>query len=725
MKTPPLFALDVGTRKVCGLLVKEGPDGAVVEHWSLREHPGRAMLDGQVHVIAQAARVIAEVKAELEQLSGERLEQAHVAVAGRSLTMSKATAKFKTGHGEPLGRDEIAAFELQAVREAQQALSDPRAAAGAYCVGYNVLSAKLDGEMLATLEGHRGAEAELEVLATFMPRRALDSLQSALAEAGLSPASLTLEPIAAVGLAVPPELRRLNLAFIDIGAGTSDIALTREGRVEAFAMVDVAGDELTERLCDAYLLDFHQGEKLKRQLSVPESVLTDLFGVPRRILAVDARKELAPALMHWATAVAQAIRGLNQGRAPQAVLLAGGGSLAPDIEAALGAALDLAPGRVGRRPVELQQRFSGLPEGLRQPWAVTPLGIASSALEKRGLPFAHFQVNGRWVQALNLNQSFSAFDALVASGKERVQFYGRPGLATTYSFNGQPRTARGTMGSRCKLFVNGQLSPLDAPLQSGDSLSFVDAVAGEDGRLSFAEALEREGLGSGTVRFNNEEQPLPLSLGCDGEEVADLSRAVPDRARLTTLTEATVGSLMRRLGVDLEGLITRDIAVSLDGEPRVLAQRNYRLQVNGEEATLERDLLPGDEVTFEPGAGFQERVRDLLASRHGLTPDSPAAGATRVKLNGDWAPLDTAERVLMNGREVSLDEFLIDGADLRVERAQPCRTVGEALERLGLGAWAAGGRVKVQLNGKEAALDTALEDGDSLDLALAEEARKP
>lgn len=253
----------------------------------------------------------------------------------------------------------------------------------------------------------------------------------------------------------------------------------------------------------------------------------------------------------------------------------------------------------------------------------------------------------------------------------------------------------------------------------------MDAVAGEDGRLSFAEALEREGLGSGTVRFNNEEQPLPLSLGCDGEEVADLSRAVPDRARLTTLTEATVGSLMRRLGVDLEGLITRDIAVSLDGEPRVLAQRNYRLQVNGEEATLERDLLPGDEVTFEPGAGFQERVRDLLASRHGLTPDSPAAGATRVKLNGDWAPLDTAERVLMNGREVSLDEFLIDGADLRVERAQPCRTVGEALERLGLGAWAAGGRVKVQLNGKEAALDTALEDGDSLDLALAEEARKP
>ncbi|MND00759.1 hypothetical protein D3C83_194870 [compost metagenome] len=44
----------------------------------------------------------------------------------------------------------------------------------------------------------------------------------------------------------------------------------------------------------------------------------------------------------------------------------------------------------------------------------------------------------------------------------------------------------------------------------------------------------------------------------------------------------------------------------------MLAQRNYRLQVNGREASLDGALLPGDDVIFEPGAGFQERVRDLL-----------------------------------------------------------------------------------------------------------------
>ena len=179
--------------------------------------------------------------------------------------------------------------------------------------------------------------------------------------------------------------------------------------------------------------------------------------------------------------------------------------------------------------------------------------------------------------------------------------------------------------------------------------------------------------------------------------------------------------------MDLEGLIARDIAVTLDGEPRVLAQRNYRLQVNGREARLDSALLPGDAVEFEPGAGFQERVRDLLAAAQKPLEqrDSPRAGAGKLKLNGDWAPLDVAETVRMNGREVSLDEFLIDGADVRVERAQPCRSVGEALQRLGLSAWAQDPRLDLRLNGRPAGLDDPIEDGDALDLGYSDGALKP
>jgi cell division ATPase FtsA len=722
-----LFALDVGTRKVCGLLVRAGAGGAGhrVEHLSVREHPGRAMLDGQVHVIASAARVLKQVKDDLEAQSGLDLRHAHVAVAGRNLASSRVVMSFRTGHGEPLTRSEIAAMELQAVREARLSLDDPRAAAGAYCVGYHVQSLRLDGEPLLTLEGHRGAEAELGVIATFLPKRALDALQAALAEAGLSPASLTLEPIAAVNLAVPAELRRLNLGFVDVGAGTSDIALTKGGRVDSFAMVPVAGDEASERLADAYVLDFMQAEALKRALGRDEMVeVMDLFGAQRRIASSDALRELAPALRHWAGEVAAALRSLNGGQAPQAVLLAGGGSLLPGCEHWLADALGLAPGRVGRRPVALQDRFVSLPAELDHAWAVTPLGIAASALDKRGLPFAHFQVNGRWVQVLNLDKRFSAFDALLASGKERVQFIGRPGLGVTYTFNGAERVAKGAQGKACRLYVNGAEAPLEAEIADGASLTFVDALSGSDGRLTLAQALEREGLAPGRCRFNDAELELPLQLFVDGFESRDLSAAVPDRARLEARPRVTLRRLLQDNGVEVEGLIQREVAVTLDGEPRVLVQRNYRLRLGGHEAPLDAPVQDGDEVLFEPGAGFQERVRDLLALAPAPSGEAPAEGAWKVRLNGEWAPLNTAERVMMNGREVGADEFLIDGADVRLARARPCRHVGEALLRLGLQAWVADPRLRVRLNGAEAGVDAALRDGDALDLSLEQGSRR-
>jgi hypothetical protein len=294
-----------------------------------------------------------------------------------------------------------------------------------------------------------------------------------------------------------------------------------------------------------------------------------------------------------------------------------------------------------------------------------------------------------------------------------------------YTFNGRERAAKGTLGSTCRLFVNGAPAGLDSPLDSGASLTFVSAANGDDGRLTFVEALEREGLASGLCRYNGEDRPLPVELEVDGHPVADLGARVPDRARLCTRAGVTLRGLLEREGVDLGGLIHREIAVSLDGDPRVLLQRNYRLKLNGQEASLDREVLPGDEVDFEPGSGFQERVRDLLAVAGAPAQEAPIEGAYKIRLNGSWAPLDRAERAWMNGREVSLDEFLIDGADVHVERGRPCRTVAEAIQRLGLAAWLEGGKVLVRLNGRDAAQGDAIGEGDALEISLADGAKAP
>ncbi|MGH7441705.1 MAG: hypothetical protein ACREKE_03410, partial [bacterium] len=210
----------------------------------------------------------------------------------------------------------------------------------------------------------------------------------------------------------------------------------------------------------------------------------------------------------------------------------------------------------------------------------------------------------------------------------------------------------------------------------------------------------------------------------DGRPVDDWKLPLPDRARLEVRPDLTLRSALKREGVDLDGLIQRRVAVTLDGESRVLVQRNYQLCLNGREAELESPLAEGDRVDFEAGAGLQGCVRDLWGSS---APErrvsAPKAGALKVLLNGEWAPLDTVERVWMDGREVGMDEPLVDGAHLKVERGGACRTVGEALPRLGLAPWARAGKLTVLLNGNPAREDDSLTHGDSLDLSLATEAQ--
>ena len=106
----------------------------------------------------------------------------------------------------------------------------------------------LDDEVIGNLIDQQGDDAAVEIIATFLPRVVVDSLIKALHRADLELEALTLEPIAAIDVLVPPSMRRLNVALVDVGAGTSDIAITDSGTVIAYGMVSAAGDEVTEAL---------------------------------------------------------------------------------------------------------------------------------------------------------------------------------------------------------------------------------------------------------------------------------------------------------------------------------------------------------------------------------------------------------------------------------------------------------------------------------------------
>jgi len=236
----PIFALDIGTRSVIGVILIPMADGKFeVKDIKIKEHKERSMLDGQIHDVIAVSETIKNVKLQLEAKNGT-LKNVSVAAAGRSLKTRRVKIDLSI-EGQPiLRKDDIRAIELSAVQEAQKQLikeSKEEDMTHYHCVGYSVVNYFLDKQIIGNLIDQRGKKASVEIIATFLPRVVVDSLLASLTRTGLEMEALTLEPIAAIHVLIPPSMRKLNIAFVDIGAGTSDIAITDEGTVVAYGMV--------------------------------------------------------------------------------------------------------------------------------------------------------------------------------------------------------------------------------------------------------------------------------------------------------------------------------------------------------------------------------------------------------------------------------------------------------------------------------------------------------
>ena len=474
-----LFALDIGTRSVVGL-VGEMEAGTIKLIASDREeHHTRAMLDGQIHDVLEVAEVLASVKTRLEATTG-KLTKVAVAAAGRALCTLKVSATLDTASHGALTTEDERSLELAAIQTAQAEL----AASGAvsqpsdyYCVGYSVISFSLDGTRIKSLVGQRGKHSTIDAIATFLPRQVIDSLQSAIQTVGLEIATLTLEPIAAINVLIPTTMRHLNLVLIDVGAGTSDVAITRDGSVIAYGMVPFAGDEITEAISQQFLLDFNVAETVKRQVGGKNKKIsfTDVLGMSQKVSAKAIVDSMTPKVGELAQALAAEILALNN-ECPQAVLLVGGGALTPLLPEALAQALSIPAARVAIRRPDSIEGITGIPAKLCTPDSVTPLGILKLA-GGRTLNFINIKLNERTIRLFNLSR-LTVADALLAAGIDIRSLRGRPGMGLTISVNGDTRFIAGSHGSPGTILKNGQPAKLNDALHDQDT---IEVNLGTDG----------------------------------------------------------------------------------------------------------------------------------------------------------------------------------------------------------------------------------------------------
>lgn len=327
------FSLDIGTRTVVGIVAAiEGQKFKVLD-FEVEEHKKRAMYDGQIHDIESVKSAVSKVKEKLEKRLKTKLDRVSIAAAGRSLKTSRIIVEREIDPYIHVDKDIIGSIEIEAIQKAQKEMESQNAQDSTeyYCAGYAVVNYYLNGTIISKLEGHRGNSIGVEVISTFLPKIVVDSLYFVINMVGLSVRSMTLEPIAAMNVSIQDNFKLLNIALVDIGAGTSDIALTKNGTVFAFAMVPIAGDEITEKIAENYLLDFDTAEGVKIDLSKKSTIkFKDIMGEKYQVEAEEIIKSAKDAIKNLAKEIADKILEYN-GKAPSAVFLIGGGSRIPNI----------------------------------------------------------------------------------------------------------------------------------------------------------------------------------------------------------------------------------------------------------------------------------------------------------------------------------------------------------------------------------------------------------
>lgn len=644
-----IFALDVGTRKVAGLIGYIENDVLNVVDFEVIEHPTRNMLDGQIHDIKGVATVIETVKKRLEERNEVELHEVAVAVAGRFLKTVTLEAEMEFS-GDLI--DEITVRELEMKALSQIPPTDD-SGSELHCVGYSVIEYRLDGLWIKNLISHRGRKLYTRVVAALLPVQVVDAMTIALRKAGLRPCFLTLEPMAALEIAVPEDLRILNIALVDIGAGTSDIAVSRGGTIVGYDMVPMAGDEITEVIAQSYLLDFLSAEKLKRVINDSASFETiDVTGNKVIINGSSVSKVISPVVEMIARSIAEKIKQLNLSK-PSALFLVGGGAKLRHLKNELAHALDLPMERVALRTVEELPRVKSLREDFKGSEYVTLAGIAYVSAYNSGSIYDTVSLNGEKIRLIRVGQSQSVLQLLIQKGFKFTEIFGTPQPTITFELNGEPHTIAGKITGGLKVLLNGTEVPLHHTIRNGDEIVIqYNEVEELAPRLQdFAKQI--------VIQVDQQEilRLLP-KISINGELVENLERPIKDGDKV--LIQYPDIEEVKRMIYEKFGFVN----YSINGENKTVQKIFFEVSEIKDENEKERKYIFKTHKT---------RIKDVL----------PKYEPVKVFFNDEEITLSAMNNiVLVNGEYVSVESELLEGMTIEHPRWQPI--VADVLAKVNL-----------------------------------------
>ena len=547
-----VFGLDIGTRNVVGTVGyrDENETFNVVAQYCV-EHGTRAMLDGQIHDIGKVGKTIRVVKEKLEEMIEQPLYDVCIAAAGRVLKTVTTHVDYEYPEETIVTGEMIHTLELLGVEQAQSILREQNDTKYRfYCVGYSVVKYYINDEIYSNLEGHKADVISIDIIVTFLPEDVVDGLYAAVAIAGLEVANLTLEPIAAINVAIPEHFRMLNIALVDVGAGTSDICITKDGSIIAYGMIPYAGDEITEVIVQHYLVDFNMAEHIKRASTVDNEVeFEDIMSITHRVPSKEVWELVAPVVDKLAKGVAEKIIDLNGDKSVSATFVVGGGGKVHGFVERLAEELNIASERVALRGEEVLKTINFLqPDIEKDPLIVTPVGICLNYYDQKN-NFIMVRFNGERIKLYD-NSRLTIVDAALQADFPNEYLFPRRGHAINFTVNGKQRMIRGEAGESSTVKLNGKEVNINTPLEPNCEIEIIPSTVGEDAVYTI-ERLEEYTSATLTFEVDHKMVTCPRFVLVNGK-LEPPNYQVKDGDQIEVCNYYTVAQLAEFMDVELD-----------------------------------------------------------------------------------------------------------------------------------------------------------------------------
>ena len=366
-----IVGLDIGTSKVVALVGEFGADGEP-EIVGIGSHPSRGMKKGVVVNIESTVQSIQRAIEEAELMAGCQSHSVFAGIAGNHI-------RSMNSHGIVAIREgEVVQADIERVLDAAQAVAIPADQKVLHILPQEYVIDNQEG--VREPRGMSGVRLEAKVHLVTCAMNAVQNIEKCIRRCGLEVEDVILEQLASSYSVLTEDEKELGVCMVDVGGGTTDIAIFTEGAIRHTAVIPIAGDQVTNDIAMALRTPTQHAEEIKiryacalAKLAGPEETIKvpSVGERPPRDLSRQALAEVVePRYDELFTLIqAELRRSGYEDMIPAGIVLTGG-------TAKMEGAVELAE-EIFHMPVRLgvPQEFKGLADVVRNPIYSTGVGL--------------------------------------------------------------------------------------------------------------------------------------------------------------------------------------------------------------------------------------------------------------------------------------------------------------------------------------------------------------